>query len=193
MLSFYWLGCAREGGPIAIGSHLESPPVRYSTLLFTQMHRILPLLQLGLFSSHTSLSAETILNYNGEQQSGSCGFTTQLSLAVECDQLHNSICRSFLQIFCCGSSWELISLGKLVLKGRMWTTQHSSGVDVFFVFPSLFLYYKSTKQIHFTCFIITGKLLFVFFQTTNVSDCLKNKHNLSLKKKYIYIYICMYA
>ena len=163
MLSFYWLGCAREGGPIAIGSHLESPPVRFSTLLFTQMHQILPLLQLGLFSSHTSLSAETILNYNGEQQSGSCGFTTQLSLAVECDQLHDSICRSFLQIFCCGSSWELISLGKSVLKGRMWTTQRSSGVDVFFVFPPSFSAIKAqSKYILHVLLLQVNYFLFFF-------------------------------
>lgn len=107
MLSFYWLGCVREGGPIAIGSHLESLPIRYSTLSFTHLHRILPPLQLGLFSSHTRLSAETVLNYNGEQQPGSCGFTSQLSLAVECDQLHNNIWRSFLQIFCCVAAVNL--------------------------------------------------------------------------------------
>ena len=163
MLSFYWLGCVREGGPIAIGSHLESLPIRYSTLSFTHLHRILPPLQLGLFSSHIRLSAETVLNYNGEQQPGSCGFMSQLSLAVECDQLHNNIWRSFLQIFCCVAAGNLSVWGNYYWQAGYGQHSTAQGVDVFFVFPSFFIHCKSTKQVHFTCFTITGKLLFVFF------------------------------
>lgn len=73
-----------------------------------------------------------------------------------------------LWIFCYSSSWELITLGKLVLKGREWST-HSGGRCVL-CFPLLLCSVWKLKANAFYMFYYYKSFCFL---TINVSDSLQ--------------------
>lgn len=104
--------------------NIGNPPNSYPFLLFnthaqvpsTSPSRVAPqlhqTLHIGSFELQWRASAGQLLLHG-----------SQLPPAAECDQFCNSIWRILLRILCCGSSWELIRLEKLVLKGGEWSTQ----------------------------------------------------------------------